>query len=262
MSGVNEIIQHYKQKYRENKALAFAPVIWELHAGAIAEQRNPYEVYLIFIEAFVPILYEHYKTRGISRKIAEDTMRDIECKAKECERLYGIRGIFVPEWFEGFFHMKRFALGRLQFEVFRTPENYPCIREYEVVQTVINVHIPSTGKLDHDECIRSYQMAEAFFHDYFEMKEAHFYCDSWMLNPEHELFLPKNSNILKFMRDYQIYDVTVDKENRDLWRIFYVQTCDELHSLPEDTSLQKAYKRWLLSGHHFICGKGAMRLRK
>lgn len=261
MSGVNEIIQHYKQNYRVNRDLAFASVIRELNAGAIAERRNPYEVYLMFIKALVPVFYEHYQTMGISREIAEDTMQDIECKTKECERLYGIRGVFVPEWFEGFFQMKRFALGRLQFEIFPTPENYPCIGEYDAVRTVINVHIPSTGKLDHDECMRSYQMAEAFFHDYFGMQEAYFYCDSWMLNPEHELFLPKNSNILKFMRDYQIYDVTVDKENSDLWRIFYVKTSEELHLLPEDTSLQRVYKQWLLSGHHFICGKGAMVLR-
>lgn len=262
MSGVNEIIQCYKKKYRENKNLIFSPVIQELHAKAVADKRNPYEVYLTFVEAIVPTLYEHYTTEGIPLEIAEDSVKDIACKTRECEQLYGIKGIFVPEWFEGFFQMKRFALGRLQFELFPVPSNYPYVKGCDEIPAVINVHIPSMGKLDHDECIRSYQMAEEFFHKYFGMRDLYFYCDSWMLNPAHERFLPPNSNILKFMRDYQIYEEAVDKENRDLWRIFHVQRCDDFRLLPEDTSLQKAYKNWLLSGHSFVCGKGAYRAKE
>lgn len=52
-------------------------------------------------------------------------------------------------WFDGFFEMTRFALGRLQFELMDFPESYEKTGHVrpEGMTKVINMHIPSCGPL-------------------------------------------------------------------------------------------------------------------
>ena len=51
-------------------------------------------------------------------------MMDLHYKLDECSLVYGTVGTFVAPWFSGFFNMTRFGLGRLQFEITNTKEEY------------------------------------------------------------------------------------------------------------------------------------------
>ena len=72
----------------------------------------------------------------------------------------------------------------------------------------------------------------------------------------HRKMLPPESNIRRFQDDYALYETYEDKEGHDLWRIFGKLYDGNPETLPENTSLQKAYKKWLLEGRVPGAGRG------
>ena len=74
-------------------------------------------------------------------------MMDLKYKLMECKTVKGEWGTFVAPWFDWHYKMKRFALGRLQFEE-REWSGERFEKAGVVVEpgeTVINLHIPSAG---------------------------------------------------------------------------------------------------------------------
>lgn len=207
-------------------------------------------------------LEELYKTQGIPLSVYHDSCMDMNWKLFECKKMYGIWGSFVAWWFPGFFELTRFALGRLQFELIDFPKSYEAFgrKRPKGMTKVINVHIPSCGKLDMEECHESYRRAAEFFADAFPGEEAAFYCESWMLYSPHREFLKAGSGVVRFMSEYDIYHT--ETEDGDLWRIFNRIYDGNPDALPEDTSLQRGYKEWLKAGNHAGFGEGIFFLKR
>ena len=70
-------------------------------------------------------VYEEYlnsddRVVAIDDTIFYNTMLDLRYKLEECKLVHNQIGTFVPKWYKGFFEMKIFALGRLQFEINHT----------------------------------------------------------------------------------------------------------------------------------------------
>ncbi len=201
-------------------------------------------------------LRERYRERGIDDAIFWNSMCDLRYKLDECQAVKGVCGSFVAFWFEGFFNMTRFALGRLQFEL------VPFEREYEKDgkrlspdSKVINVHIPRTGTpLLQEDCEEAYRQAAAFFADQIDGDIA-FACYSWLLYPENETILSENSNIVRFMKRYDILNWGIDKNKADLWRLF---DTDEHHPdrLPTDTTARRLYAEHMRNGGKLGWGYG------
>ena len=59
---------------------------------------------------------ELYDQAEIPVGIYHGAMLDLKWKLLECKRIMGIWGTFEGPWFDRFFNLSRFALGRLQFE--------------------------------------------------------------------------------------------------------------------------------------------------
>lgn len=217
---------------------------------------------LLFI-CLSPQLYRYYEERGLPKELCRASLEDLRWKLFECHEVRGIWGSFVSQWFSGFFNLTRFTLGRLQFELRPFPEGYEQAGRVrpQGVQQVINLHIPSSGPLLPEDCAASYRRAQAFFAASFPGGETPFICHSWLLFPEHRRFLPAHSRILQFMEDFDIYDSRPDPQGQDLWRIFGQQDCSDVESLPERTSLQRAYKQWLLAGNPPGSGSGLFILK-
>lgn len=75
-----------------------------------------------------------------------------------------------------------------------------------------------------------------------------FVCGSWLLYEGHREFLPGNSNILRFMDDFDIIR-SADKEKfGDGWRVFGKYSNGPVDDLPEDTSIRRAFKQRLQQG--------------
>lgn len=62
------------------------------------------------------------------------------------------------------------------------------------------------------------------------------------------------------MKAYDIY--RTGEEDGDLWRIFNRMYEGDVTVLPEDTSMQRAYKNWLAAGNHAGWGEGIFYKKK
>jgi hypothetical protein len=195
------------------------------------------------------LLKERYKEKGIDDKIYFDTMNDLKYKLIECIDCKGICGTFTEQWYHRFFDMTRFSLGRFQFEMNELGVDYHFSDDiqYKKGTPCLAVHIPSSGiPLTDDVRLDAYKRAYEFFPDYIIDGKLIFGCGSWLLYKKHREFLPKKSNILRFMDDF---DIVSNKEKKGFgngWRVFGKFAGLPYRFLPEDTSLRKAYKDWLI----------------
>lgn len=216
---------------------------------------NEYTMHFVFILSCTEELRERYLRLGIDEQIFWDSVDDLRCKLIECIDCEEVPGTFVAGWNDGFFRMTRFALGRFQFEKtdFTEPGGFVTKSGCKIEEnsTVINFHIPSSGIPLTDEVrLDAYKKAYEFFKDGFDGPVI-FCCGSWLLYPEHRKFLPENSNILRFMDDFELVSWKDEENFHNGWRIFGKDSDLPVEQLPERTALQRAYKKWFLDG-----GKG------
>lgn len=194
---------------------------------------------------FARTAFYRYLRAGVSPEVYFASMRDFTIWEKVCEKNIGEIGLLECGWLAMSLRGEVLRFGRLQFEpsVYHGPKAAVGGVSLTRGMPVINVHIPEDGRLEHDLCIDAYRRAQAFFADRFADGAVIFTCDSWLLYPAHYDFLPKTSNILRFMNDFTIV-VSRDKLTRpkELWRIFgFVGTDTTPAELPRDTGLQRAY---------------------
>ena len=229
------------------------------HAGEIVGV-HAYSAELLLFICFSKHLRELYRLRGISDRIWFDSMSDLKWKLWECKAVKGIWGSFVAGWFPGFFNLTRFALGRLQFEIVAFDGEYEKNgKSLKKGDKVINVHIPRTlTPLDKKSRDDAYSQAAEFFRDMTDGAPIAFVCSSWLLYPEAEKILPAHSNIRGFMADYDIIRSKTNGEGEygDMWRLFDMDFTGDLNDYPEDSSLRRAYKKFLLDGNRTGSGYG------
>lgn len=222
----------------------------------IAEQTGDhiYTLNLIFLLDACEILMPRFLAQGNSEELFFKTMKDIKVKLDECKQVKGVYGVFASlDWFAGFFEPSRYWLGRLQFEKtkFKLDSYEGNGISLKKGDTVINVHIPSGEPMVIEDCLKSYDMAcEHYSELYDEYGCIPFVCNSWLLFEEHDKFLNPESNIYKFMKQYELLDTTYEDNFGNGWRIFGSGNNEKDPSkLPENTSLLRAYKKWLCDGN-------------
>ncbi len=242
--------------YDEDMHADYARILSLADTAAMLTGLQEYTTELLVFIAMSKTLRERYRERGLADTIFFDSMLDLRYKLEECKVVKGIIGSFVASWFAGFFDMTRFGFGRLQFEL------VPFNGEYEKDgkrlspdSKVINVHIPRTGTpLDKASCDAAFAQAGAFFADEIDGDIA-FVCSSWLLYPENETILPPHSNIVRFMKAFDMLSHGISKNKADLWRLF---DTDESHPdrLPTDTTARRLYAAHLKAGGKLGWGYG------
>ncbi len=240
----------------EKETCDYARLIALADEAAASTGMHEYTAELLVYVCLSKVLRERYRERGIDEAIFWNSMLDLRYKVEECKAVKGVVGSFVATWFEGFFNLTRFALGRLQFEL--VPFGHTYEKDGKTLTSdsvVINVHIPRTGTpLGVDECERAYALAAAFFAD--EIKgDIAFVCHSWLLYPENEHILSERSNIVRFMKKYELVASGIDKNKADLWRLF---DTDEQRPdrLPTDTTARRLYAEHIRKGGKLGWGYG------
>ena len=222
---------------------------------------SEYTTQFVFIMNCTELLKPKYEAAGIS----EDTFwlgcDDLRCKLLECIECEGVPGTFVAGWNNGFLKMGRFAYGRFQYE--ESEFNYQfdflcsCGRKMVKGDTYVNFHIPSSGIPLTDEVrLASYKEAYGHYKHLFPDGKVVFGCNSWLLYPRHREFLPANSNILKFLGDFEIVCWEQKQHFGDCWRVFGRYADLPPAQLPRDTALRKAYAEWLTAGNPSGSGMG------
>lgn len=189
-----------------------------------------------------------YEKNGLSDELFYATFADLKYKLLECKAVKNEWGTFVAYWYDGFFRLKRFCYGRFQYEITRYAwlKYDGCGVKLRKNTKVVNFHIPSSGEpLTYENRLQSYKQAYEAYRHVFKNDKAVFVCFSWLLYREHYDFLPRGSNIIDFMNDFDIIKSVSIPVFNDAWRVFGGDAKKAPDELPEKTSLQRAYKKRL-----------------
>ena len=212
---------------------------------------HEYKTRFIFYTALVPYALPYFEAAGLGRQEWYDSMIDFKWKMNECFATTGIWGV-NSGWFKSFFTADRVAFGRLQFNMLTAGVNYKSDKlELKEDSPVVTVHIPSDTRtpFSKEQRLDAYRRAEKYYSRFFPDGKVVFRCGSWLLAPAHRHILPVNSNIRSFLDDFEIVPGSYKPAMNDLWRIFYTKDYSgDPDTLPEKTSLMRAYKKYLKEG--------------
>lgn len=218
---------------------------------ALAEQLHlhPYTVHLLFVVFCAEEGRKRFLDAGYREDLFWDAMKDARFKMEETKTVYDVWGVYCGWWFLDFLLMKRFCLGRLQFEII--PSEFACSIAGHTLNPhdlVINVHIPSFGPLHYEEVMDAYQRAVEFYGHLFPDGNIWFHCETWILYPPVNALLPQG-NMKRFSEDFKIVHSWIDPSVDDRYRIFQVPGHVPMEQYPESNTLQRNLKAWLLKGN-------------
>lgn len=189
-----------------------------------------------------------YDRLGIREEIYADSMAAFSRFVREHMASYGCYGFDRGSWTPRQVSARLFRIGQMEYELTRL-EGEP----------VVSLHIPTDVDLRPEVLVPSMVsgMAELYrlFPDY-EGKPV--YCHSWLLSPQLKDFLPEDSNILHFQRMFDLDPEGTPGTGVLLWVFKNPKLPRE--EFPENTSLQRKLKQFLLDGGVFLDGKGFLRL--
>lgn len=249
------------------KKCSMLPINAVLHSASEHERnyRQGAALCLACVIACCERTYGIYREKGIPDEIFYDTMSDITIWAENFKKKFGYPGFGAVDWICHHLNATLFRLGRLQFQLYRT--RFPDyterthIREAPIKQgkRCLYVHIPQGKKLDYEECVDSFRRSKEFFREFFpNYKYCGYICESWLLYPGNRAVLPPESNIMKFQSLWNIVSWDID-QSQAIERIFHPKCIGDIEFYPEDTSLRRAAKKWLLSGNVLGIGFGMIK---
>lgn len=188
--------------------------------------------------------WETYEKLGLSRKIYVDTMAAFSRFVKEHMESFGTYGFDRDFWTVRQISCTLFRIGQLEYELIHR-EGKPTL----------GLHIPSDADLSLPGLRESYLQARKLIGSVFpDWDGAPIFCQSWLLSQNLPELLPESSRILAFQRSFQIQPVEQAKSSVLLW--VYKNRDIPLAQLPEQTSLQRSLKAFLLAGGVFRDGRG------
>ena len=190
--------------------------------------------------------WDSFQSLGISDDIYIETLKCFTRFINEHLESYGTFGFDRDFWTMRQLSARLFRLGTLEFELTE-----------DRGQKAVHVHIPSDADLSPQARHRSYDTARDFIARLFPAYEGvPFLCTSWLLSPALKECLPESSRILSFQSEYKVTEVFPDHDQFLTW--VYKRPDIPLADLPEDTSLQRNLKKYLLAGRKV--GEAAGRL--
>lgn len=221
-----------------------------------------YTVWELFLIQAAKPAREGYLEKGVPEDIVWDTWEDLKYKAMECKNVQGVWGNFVAHWYPIFFSNDIVKLGRLEYENVTYEGEVPYEKNGYVVRPgdkVKSVHIPSSGEpFDQAARLASYKKAYQFFKEELQGGPLVCVCGSWLLYPPYRGILSPTSNVVSFAGDWDILSSQESEEFHDAWRVFGAASKLPPEQWPEDTSMRRAYKKWILEGHKAGSGFGVL----
>ena len=180
--------------------------------------------------------YPKWVQAGIPLEIYRDTMAFATRYLKDGLAAYGEYCFTAGWWFPRQLALELFRLGSLEFELFPHEEGKR-----------IYIHIPTNASLAPESIDDSLKRLRAFLADFYpEWADAPVYCDSWLMTPVLKELLPPASRILGFQRRFRL--LSVNRESMGAVDWVYPGHKGISEDLPEETTLQKKMKPFLLAG--------------
>lgn len=181
--------------------------------------------------------WELYRQKGLSLDLFTATMGCFTRFVQEHMESYGRYGFDRDFW----------TVRQLSAVLFRVGE-----LEYELLDGVVSLHIPSDARLEDPLLRKSVDDFRALFPAY---ASAPINCRSWLLSPTLKQLLPEDSRILSFQRSFDIQPLEPGQQYA-LWVFKDPRLAVEHY--PENTSLQRRLKRYLLDGGQFLNAQGQL----
>ena len=192
--------------------------------------------------------YVLYIEEKIPEQIFADTMKCFTRFLKEHEVSFGCCGFDRDFWTGRQLSLLLFRIGELEFEIVSEEgEKAEMSQSEKRSPYLLHVHIPSDADLSPECCDESFRMADQFFAEHFpETAGSKFACDSWLLSPALKELLPKGSRILQFQNRFEVKSWNKEEDAYLEW--VFKRKDLPLEKLPEETSLQRKMKAYVLQG--------------
>jgi len=180
--------------------------------------------------------YEKYKDMRILEDIYIETMKFFSRFLNYYNEIYGEYKYVWGWWAVRQISMQEFRIGDLEYEM--------TIKDNK---KLISIHIPSDVNMTSSNLRKSYLDARDFFANYYpEFAKADMICGSWLLAPALKKVLPDSSKIIQFQNSFELTDQEDDSPGFLDW--IYGRRDILFENLPEETSLQRKLKPYLLNG--------------
>lgn len=220
---------------------------------------NPYFFIHVFV-ATLPYTRRYHRQHGVPEEIARATLADLGRNIRVNHKRYGEGGLEVAGWLMLHFRGLIYQLGRLQFERARmwgaAVSSATAHGENVSSDTLaLSVHIPDfLGPMTPEACNASFDAARAFFPEHFPEEHYHYaMCSSWLLDPHLKEYLSPTSNIVHFQNRFEVAETDTHADSLVLQFVFGPAP-DDLDTLPQRTSLERAVVTHLkLGGHWQFC---------
>lgn len=190
--------------------------------------------------------YDQFLARGMEEQILIDTMKCFKRFIDEHMESYGTYAFDRDFWTARQISGNLFRIGELEYEFVEEEDDQH-----------VAIHIPSDANITLDVVRDSYQKARKCIEIFFpEYKSVRMICESWLLSPALKKCLKKDSNIIRFQNLFVIEKM--DYESMDFMEWVFKNPNLTFDELPENTSLQRNMKKYLIEGG--IVGEGTGRL--
>jgi hypothetical protein len=144
--------------------------------------------------------------------------------------------------------MSIFRLGELEFEMKNIDGD-----------KFISIHIPSDSIIELENVKESIKRAKEFFKEHYpDYANVEYRCNSWLLSPSLKKLLPPSSRILAFQSLFRIVEETYSSDGYISW--VFKRKYDNFNELPEETTLQRNMKKYLLKGYRISTALGILDL--
>lgn len=200
-----------------------------------------------------------WRETGIPDEIAFDTFRDITLWSGRYFERTGRIGLIEWRWFTIHITVKLFRLGRLQFEPIGMRENVTLPDGTFIAKgtPVLSVHIPRGDGFTPESIRESFEASKEFFPKYFGTSYDTYVCTSWLLAPQLEGMISETSTIANFRNYFTIYSEDLSYAQAEDY--VFLQKLDDKTKYPENTSLQRNLKKFLMGGGTMGMGKAVAR---
>ncbi len=197
-----------------------------------------------------------WEKTGVPEEIAMATMRDITLWSGRYRERTGKIGLIEWGWFRLHKAVGLFRLGRLQFEpqISNINVTLPDGREIHEGTPVLSVHIPQGERMSAEQIKESFDMSKEFFPKYFGKEYDTYVCTSWLLAPALGQMIKEDSSIAALRKYFYVYGEDTSYSQAEDY-VFLMADPDK-SSYPENTSLQRNLKRYLMDGGVMGMGKG------
>ena len=141
--GQHKDFQILLETYEKDRFCDYCAMLAKCKQIAKETGIHTYTVEFLMFMCFSRKLRERYLKNGYTEAMWHQSMLDFKCKLGVCWSVKHIWGTFVAWWYDGWFRMERFGMGRMQFELLDFPLDY-YEKDGKVLRKgdkVINCHI-------------------------------------------------------------------------------------------------------------------------